>query len=317
MIVVDYHPGNSKPFTTQANSMKMLPPSAIHKPVIADVSPGIFLGIAKHLRYNDFLTFRLRLIWTSDHTPGHWHISASMDTPDKKSTLLINLGIYASALFAGIIVVSIVGHTEIGLIIRDLWDLRIEPDKNSIKLLSHAQISPLIVQYLGLLFSFIIVLILQQVRPDMQRQRSLGLSFRPQVFLFLTFFIASQSISHIRYSISQVRTYHNKTTAEKISHNYQKSYEFAEYCKRYLPGKHACRLVTDLDTSPQGNLITYLAIRYYLYPLDIVTQHADGAEDCVVVVLKDNPAMHVPSSYSAQPAYDAKSLIAIKDPVKP
>lgn len=80
---------------------------------------------------------------------------------------------------------------------------------------------------------------------------------------------------------------------------------------------HRCNVQTDIDLSPGKYYLTYLAVRYYAYPLDIIARAEDPQNDCTIVFLKDHPYDDIPANFEVAAPYDNRSLIAFKKSLRP
>ena len=134
-----------------------------------------------------------------------------------------------------------------------------------------------------------------------------------QTVLVLGALLFSQTVSQVRYFAEELSKFSGKSLDEKMAYNFAKSYGFARYCRELLPGRHHCGVISDIDKQPQKNLITYLAVRYYVYPLDIVTPTDPADQDCQIVFLKQDPREAVPPGYAIKPPFDSRSLIAVRE----
>lgn len=229
-----------------------------------------------------------------------------------KNSFTLHLCIFLASFIASLLILSAITGTPIILFLTDLWQTQILPNKNTLELQTKSGLNPSLIAYIGIVLSFLLLSVLKITVPQRLFNKPFAAHGQIQILLFLILIVFSQTISHIRYFQGQIQKFSNKSLSEKISNNFEKSYAFAQYCKRHLPGKHACRVETEIDRNPQGNLLTYLAIRYYLYPLNIVTPSAPSDVDCLIIVLKKDPLSFVPAGFQPCPLFDPKSLIAVK-----
>ena len=230
-----------------------------------------------------------------------------MNNSKTKKRLFVNILLCAASLFVSVIILSLIDRTDVFLILSDFWQTQFVPNKNTAVLQTNSQINLLLIYYIAISFLFLILCVVAKVK-----NKSLLNRFKIQMVIFTGIFIFSQSVSHINYFKTQVRKFGNRNIQQKIANNFNESYAFAQYCKNHLQGRHACQPITDIDMNPQQNLLTYLAVRYYLYPLNIVTHRSKIDFDCLIIFLKSDPQSHIPPLFTAKPSFDAESLIAIK-----
>ncbi len=126
-------------------------------------------------------------------------------------------------------------------------------------------------------------------------------------FAFVVLISGLQILAHTE----QYKLYGHKSLEEKIAIRFKNSYQFARYCQRNFPGKHWGIPVTDLDTAQNEGMLTFAAVAYYLYPIDIRVDQ-DHTKDCLIIFAKDDPLSQVTDGYVAMPPFDKNSLIAIK-----
>jgi len=234
--------------------------------------------------------------------------------PHAKEWLLADILVCSAALILGLIVLSVITRTDIFLCTRDFWQTRLEPNKNTIEVQTGSGINTLAVYYWALLFSAVGTFLIKAAsRKSIFIWEFFLHRFKIQTMLILTALVVSQTTGHVQYFRDEIGKYYHKSIQQKIGYNFDKSYAFAQYCKRNLPGKHFCQPITGMDLDPQKNLLTYLAVRYYLYPLDIVTNPDYSQADCKIIFLDNNPKAHVSPPFRECPAFDAQSLIAIKE----
>ena len=229
-----------------------------------------------------------------------------------KKIFVVSLFVCTIALLSAMVILSTFKKTDIFLVLNDFWRMQLIPNKNTCEFQNVSQLNYLLVYY-----SALFLLILPVLKQALDRY-FLGKQLQPndlkiQVMILLTILIASQTISHGNYFKTEANKFFNKSVQQKISNNFEKSYAFAQYCKNHLQGKHVCQPITDTDLNPRGNLLTYLAVRYYLYPLDIVTYKAHKDFDCKIFFLKNEPKRYVPEDFTILSSFDAKSFIAIKN----
>jgi hypothetical protein len=129
---------------------------------------------------------------------------------------------------------------------------------------------------------------------------------------FALFFllIGLQTLSHSFAFSQEYRLFVPKTTEERINLFFDNSYRFAQYCHLHLPGKHWGQVVTDLDITKPQEMITFFAVAYYLYPIDIrIDRH--HPKDCLVIFSKKDPLVGIPDNYQVAGNFDEHSLLAI------
>lgn len=83
------------------------------------------------------------------------------------------------------------------------------------------------------------------------------------------------------------------------------------YAKKYLPGKHSCELITDMDFSDERYMGNFVNLRYHLYPIDIYFNR-NQPKNCIMVYGMEDPLQHIPSAYKAFPIFQNKHVLAIK-----
>lgn len=226
--------------------------------------------------------------------------------------------LFLSSYVAALVLLKYLSHTPLYSLLGDFWNTSFIPDKNTAVLESASGINFLYLYYLSFLIVITIgvVLTLMRIKPFIGWGRFVRY-LQTQTLIVLTILIIAQTISHTRYFLSDLDKFFNKSMQQKLSYNFAKSYAFAQYCKMHLPGKHYCGIRTDIDIQPQMNLITYLAVRYYVYPLDVLTPGDETEKDCMIVFLKENPGDNIPAQFSVKPAFDTRSLIAIRKGLLP
>jgi len=93
---------------------------------------------------------------------------------------------------------------------------------------------------------------------------------------------------------------------------FKNAYNFAQYCRQHLPGKHWGKVITDKKLQETQAMLTYAAVRYYLYPIDVSVDR-NHPKDCLVIFLKKNPLSVIPKGFKMMDSFDKMSLIAIKE----
>ncbi|MCA9394801.1 MAG: hypothetical protein KC900_11385 [Candidatus Omnitrophica bacterium] len=219
------------------------------------------------------------------------------------------LGFLTAGLLAGIPPV---------VLISDIFGTVFAPDKNSGALETISGANFLLPYYFMLLFALLGVagVTLSGKVSAFNRQR-LRSHMVIQTVLVLCVLLLSQTLSQARYFAEELTKFTGKSLDEKMAYNFAKSYGFARYCREHLPGRHYCGVISDIDKQPQKNLITYLAVRYYVYPLDIVTPTDPSEQECQIVFLKQHPREAVPPGYVIKPPFDSRSLIAVREDSAP
>ena len=203
---------------------------------------------------------------------------------------------------------------DISLLLSDFWKTQFLPNKNTAELQTNSQVNPLFFYYTAIFFSALFFLVIKTLRnKHFFTNKTLSSFFRVQITIFLIILIFSQTISHINYCKTELMQFYNKDIQQKISNNFEKSYAFAQHCKSHLQGKHICQPITGANLNPQKNLLTYLAVQYYLYPINIVTYRVNTNFDCMIIFLNNNPESHIPPSFTERHLFDSRSLIAIKE----
>jgi len=99
---------------------------------------------------------------------------------------------------------------------------------------------------------------------------------------------------------------------KKYSQRFGKIYDFANYCKKLLPGTHQANVITDIDKESAAWEYAHAELSYFLYPINIKTYQGSEPE-VIVIYSKDDPLKSVPENFLAFEQFDSKSLIAVKN----
>lgn len=233
-----------------------------------------------------------------------------MNNPVAKKLFALNVFVCFISLAVSVIILSLITRTDILLLLSDFYKTPFLPDKNTVVLKLSSKTNPLIIYYIAIAISTCFFFIIKKL---FHIKKSFFIQIRTLILIFITVLICFQTANHIIYFRQLLNIFANKSIQQKISNNFEKSYAFAQYCKSHLQGSHHCKPITDINLKAQKNMLTYLAVRYYLYPLDIVTHNTYPDFDCAIIFVKNNPESHIPDSFTARPSFDAKSLIAIKE----
>ena len=106
--------------------------------------------------------------------------------------------------------------------------------------------------------------------------------------------------------------YHGKSTQEKYAAVIGgKTYVFAQYCKRNLPGSHNAEFMTDSDLSRDPGMINHRMLAYFLYPIDIRNVRNES-KDSLIIFKKKDALSYVPAEYKVIGMFDSNNLIAVK-----
>lgn len=151
-------------------------------------------------------------------------------------------------------------------------------------------------------FAFILL------RPKLSRIQIFQLSG----LLVFVLSLGVQTIYHVREFTKEADLVRDKTLHGRTMLSSKFSYPFSLYCKKYLPGKHSCALVTDQDLSDEKMMGNLVNLRYYLYPIDIFFNRQEP-KDCIIVYGADEPLKHVPAGYKALPVFHDHHVLAIKE----
>lgn len=154
----------------------------------------------------------------------------------------------------------------------------------------------------------LVVLFWERGRIERERLKALILVAAVITFLSLGIF---QGVHHVKTFAGEFKKFHGTTQEQRIASYFKNSYAYARYCQKHVPGKHWGRVVTGTNIKEAEAMLTFFAVAYYLYPIDIRidVQHPP---DCLVIFLKKNPLESVPADYRAFEPYDERSLIAIR-----
>ena len=232
---------------------------------------------------------------------------------DQGGFLFINIFICLLSFLIAAAFLAFTTSKDIYLILSDFYQTQFLPNKNTFTVQTNSNVNFLYVYYIAILISFFLLIF--ALKAQCKLRAALQHHLKIQMMMIVSILLVSQTINHLNYFKTEIKKFYGKSIEQKVSYNVKNSYAFAQYCKGYIRGKHRCQALTDSDLRPQKNLFTYLAIRYYLYPIDIVTK-GDGTDfDCMIIFLKDDPASVVPPSFAVKPPFDSKSLIAIKKTV--
>ncbi|MCA9402227.1 MAG: hypothetical protein KC897_00470 [Candidatus Omnitrophica bacterium] len=226
----------------------------------------------------------------------------------------MHIFILVISLLLGFITAGLLAGISPVVLISDIFGTVFTPDKNSGAMETISGANFLLPYYLMLLYALLGTagITLSGKIPAFSRQR-LRSHAVIQTVLVLGALLFSQTVSQVRYFAEELSKFSGKSLDEKMAYNFAKSYGFARYCRELLPGRHHCGVISDIDKQPQKNLITYLAVRYYVYPLDIVTPTDPADQDCQIVFLKQDPREAVPPGYAIKPPFDSRSLIAVRE----
>lgn len=226
--------------------------------------------------------------------------------------------ITATSLVLGFLATSLLAGTAPVALISDIIGTTFAPDKNSGALETVSGVNFLLPYYLTLMFALLgVTAVTVSAKISTFTLPRLRSQLVIQALAVTGALLVSQSISHGHYFADELGKFFGKSMTEKMAHNFAKSYGFARYCREHLPGRHRCGVISDIDKQPQQNLITYLAVRYFVYPLDIVTPTDPADQECQIVFLKQDPREAVPPGYVIRPPFDGRSLIAVREDLLP
>jgi len=136
-----------------------------------------------------------------------------------------------------------------------------------------------------------------------------------------------QTFNYIRYFHTQHQAIKNKTVEEKKVMIFGDLYEFSEFCKKLLPGRHSGRLITDMDLNNTTGAHDHIVLTYNLFPITIqynprqrrlflkyvVGPSEPEPTNVLVVYQKKNPKKSVPKNFSIIGYFDESSLLAIRN----
>lgn len=182
------------------------------------------------------------------------------------------------------------------------------PDKNVFQVKNILGLNALFYVYLAFILAAGLAYLLKS--PGSSKDRPMSRDFQPLYSVGLIFALLISGLQILAHS-EQYKLYRQKSLEEKIAIRFKNSYQFARYCQRNFPGKHWGIPITDMDTTQSHGMLTFAAIAYYLYPIDIRIDKGHP-KDCLIIFAKDDPLTQVADGYVAMPPFDKKSLIAIK-----
>lgn len=133
----------------------------------------------------------------------------------------------------------------------------------------------------------------------------------------IVFFLTTgiQTIYQIKLFTTEIKTFSGKTLREKESYLFGLPYEFALFCRKYLPGKHRGKLVTDLDIMDPEGMTLHTRLYYHLYPINIAV-NTDEPINCYVIFQKKSARDAVPKDAKTIYVFDQSNILAIREKVK-
>ena len=213
-------------------------------------------------------------------------------------------------LLLSLLIASLASHTNFTTVLSEFTSNLYFPEKNLFKIKKIAGVNTYIYFYIGYAGSLVGTYLLNILITKKSSLYS-RLSFLRTASVLFIVALCLQIVSHFSYFKKEISTFHNAPIQKKIVTRFENSYNFAQYCKTYLSGKHYGEPITDSDIASTKGMLTFFGVAYYLYPIDIRIDRT-RPKDCLVIFLKKKPLDIIPDNFAAMDKYDHSSLIAIK-----
>ncbi|MBN1870703.1 MAG: hypothetical protein JW847_09025 [Candidatus Omnitrophica bacterium] len=106
-----------------------------------------------------------------------------------------------------------------------------------------------------------------------------------------------QQIHRYDFFKNEQNIFGGETVEERNQILFGRIYDFAQTCKKLLPGTHQGKLMTDLDLNNDPYMLLHRILSYHLYP-EISLRLDNGApNDTIVSFYKHDALMHIPENY--------------------
>lgn len=128
------------------------------------------------------------------------------------------------------------------------------------------------------------------------------------VIVFVVLLLLQTKSQGLYFADNFVR-FHDKNVVEKVGIiNNIDSYNFVQFCLRYLSGRYQGQLVTE---SGADQTIDPYIIKYYLYPV-VDTRGGPRDKKCLLVFNKKDPVASVPKDYEVVGVFNDRGLLAVQ-----
>jgi len=123
--------------------------------------------------------------------------------------------------------------------------------------------------------------------------------------------LSSQTSALFNLWLRRRAIYDGLTLEQRLHKLHTIFYEYAQECKRVLPGYHKATLITDMNMDEDPGMYYNRVLSYLLFPIDIIN-FRQGPQECLVIFDKENPRAFVPPHYRIIFYYGDKCLLAVK-----